>query len=457
MNSNTNNVFFYEDKTLNSNANRLFLYEDKTFPSYVTPIDSFYKGNSSNSTFEDRILEKLVEEVQPPSQQEFEEDAINCITPPPQEFKPQPLTSQDYSLPVFNPQPSTSQSQDYWLPEFKPQPSTSQSQDYRFPEFKSQASTSQDYQPPEQTQDREDSLMRIANQFCAILPPKPPVLAPPPTPIMRCLPNFNTFKVNDKKSSKSKISNSKIKQVIEELRGLTPTVDIRTLCFLNVLDHKYYGSNKEDRGVLIKVDFNEAVDYAFRRKFVAFTREGKDLFFIKFCKCRSSGEYFHLLQFDRHQRGKMILVSFSFVCIISLIFLFFIFSAGFIRHHIQCPVDGSKLGCRILHEPNNLEDLKNHVLYEQKMGYDYSHGSIEIDETTSDFTNPEQDLKNIYYYKKCFLYDLKLDVRSWIFQPITKLEYERAPESSVLPQRKTSKKTRLILDHETGNLYSEFE
>ena len=273
---------------MNSNANKVFFYDDKTFPSYLTPIDPFYQGNSSNLTFEDRILENLVEEVQPPSQQEFEEDVINSMTPhllqppPPQEFKPQPSTSQDYSLPEFNPQPSTSQSQDYWLPEFKPQPSTSQSQDYRLPEFKSQASTSQDYQPPEQTQDREDSLMRIANQFCAILPPKPPVLAPPPTPIMRCLPNFNTFKENDKKSSKSKILNSKIKQVIEELKGLTPTVDIRTLCFLNLLDHKYYGSNKEDRGVLIKVVFNEAVDYAFRRKFVAFTKEGKDLFLSNF-------------------------------------------------------------------------------------------------------------------------------------------------------------------------------
>ena len=273
MNSNANKVFFYEDKTLNSNGNRVFFFEDKTFPSYLTPIDPFYQGNSSNLSFEDRILEKLVQEVPSPSQQEFEEDDNNCMTPlllqppPPQEFKPQPSTSQGYRL-----------------PEFKAQPSTSQSYDYRIPEFKSQASssTNQDYQLPEQIQDREDSLMRIANQFCAIRPPKSPVLAPPPTPIMRCLPNFNTFKVNDKKSSKSKILNSKIKPVIEELRGLTPTVDIRILCFLNVLDHKYYGSNKEDHGVLIKVDFNEAVDYAFRRKFVSFTKEGKDLFLSNF-------------------------------------------------------------------------------------------------------------------------------------------------------------------------------
>ena len=297
MNSNANKVFFYEDKTLNSNGNRVFFFEDKTFPSYLTPIDPFYQGNSSNLSFEDRILEKLVEEVPSPSQQEFEEDDNNCMTPlllqppPPQEFKPQPSTSQGYRL-----------------PEFKAQPSTSQSYDYRIPEFKSQASssTNQDYQPPEQIQDREDSLMRIANQFCAIRPPKSPVLAPPPTPIMRCLPNFNTFKVNDKKSSKSKILNSKIKPVIEELRGLSPTVDIRTLCFLNVLDHKYYGSNKQDHGVLIKVDFNEAVDYAFRKKFVSFTKEGKDLFFLSnFVNVVVRENIFHLLQFDRHQRGKM--------------------------------------------------------------------------------------------------------------------------------------------------------
>ena len=297
MNSNANKVFFYEDKTLNSNGNRVFFFEDKTFPSYLTPIDPFYQGNSSNLSFEDRILEKLVQEVPSPSQQEFEEDDNNCMTPlllqppPPQEFKPQPSTSQGYRL-----------------PEFKAQPSTSQSYDYRIPEFKSQASssTNQDYQLPEQIQDREDSLMRIANQFCAIRPPKSPVLAPPPTPIMRCLPNFNTFKVNDKKSSKSKILNSKIKPVIEELRGLTPTVDIRILCFLNVLDHKYYGSNKEDHGVLIKVDFNEAVDYAFRKKFVSFTKEGKDFIFLSnFVNVVVRENIFHLLQFDRHQRGKM--------------------------------------------------------------------------------------------------------------------------------------------------------
>ena len=94
--------------------------------------------------------------------------------------------------------------------------------------------------------------------------------------------------------------------MIEELRGLTPTVDIRILCFLNVLDHKYYGSNKEDHGVLIKVDFNEAVDYAFRRKFVSFTKEGKDLFFLSnFVNVVVRENIFHLLQFDRHQRGKM--------------------------------------------------------------------------------------------------------------------------------------------------------
>jgi hypothetical protein len=319
MNSNANKVFFYEDKTLNSNGNRVFFFEDKTFPSYLTPIDPFYQGNSSNLTFEDRILENLVEEVQSPSQQEFEEDDNNCMTPlllqppPPQEFKPQPSTFEDQILPPYQefklqrqsydyrileflPQPSTSQG--YRLPEFKAQPSTSQSHDYRIPEFKSQASssTNQDYQPPEQIQDREDSLMRIANQFCAIRPPKSPVLAPPPTPIMRCLPNFNTFKVNDKKSSKSKILNSKIKPVIEELRGLTPTVDIRTLCFLNVLDHKYYGSNKQDHGVLIKVDFNEAVDYAFRKKFVSFTKEGKDLFLSNFVNVVVRENIFHLLQ-----------------------------------------------------------------------------------------------------------------------------------------------------------------
>ena len=135
--------------------------------------------------------------------------------------------------------------------------------------------------------------------------------------------------------------------------------------------------------------------------------------------------------------------------------MFFIFSAGFIRHHIQCPSNKSNKDCRILHDPNDLEDLKNHVLHEQKMGYDYSHGSIEFDEATSDFANPEHDLKNIYYYKKCYLYDLEMEVRSWIFQPITKLEYERAPD--VVSQRKTAKKTRLLLDHETGYLYSEFE
>ena len=137
-------------------------------------------------------------------------------------------------------------------------------------------------------------------------------------------------------------------------------------------------------------------------------------------------------------------------------FVFLFFSAGFIRHYIQCPVDGSNLDCRILHEPNNLEDLKNHVLYEITMGCDFSHAAIEFDETTSDFTNPEMDLRQVYYYKKSYLYDLEFDVRSWIFEPITKLEYERTPEStSVVSQRKTaktSKKTRQYLDAETGYL-----
>ncbi len=57
-----------------------------------------------------------------------------------------------------------------------------------------------------------------------------------------------------------------------------PNIDVRTLCFLNVLDHIYYGSNKEDTGSQIKVAFNESVDYAFRRKFITLTKEGKDLF-----------------------------------------------------------------------------------------------------------------------------------------------------------------------------------
>ncbi len=94
------------------------------------------------------------------------------------------------------------------------------------------------------------------------------------------------------------------------------------------------------------------------------------------------------------------------------------------------------------------------------MGYNYSHANIEFDETTSDFTNPEMDLKQIYYYKKCYFYDLESDVRSWIFEPITQLEYELTFESTcVVSQRKTAKtseKTRLVLDAETGYLYSEF-
>ena len=309
---------------MNSNANKVILYDDKTFPSYLTPTVPFYQGNSFNLSFadEDQILQNIGEEVYVPRPEEttippFDDD-INFTTPllpqPPslQEFKPQPSTFEDQILPPYQ-------------------------------EFKLQPSTSQDYKPPEQTHDYEDSLMKIANQFCTIPPPKAPVLVPPPTSIIRGLPNFNTFKVNDKKSSKSKISNSHIKQVIQELRGITPNVDIRTLCFLNVLDHKYYGSNLKDNGVLIKVVFNEAVDYAFRRKFVALTKEGKDLFFIKFCKCRSSGEYFHLLQLDSHQRGKMTWLSFCIlffiafvhfflfyliyhkVCIICLIVLFFYF------------------------------------------------------------------------------------------------------------------------------------
>ena len=126
--------------------------------------------------------------------------------------------------------------------------------------------------------------MRISNTFCSIPPPKSSVLVPPPAPVTRALPNVNSFKP---KILNPKIKSS-IKHVITDLRGIVPKIDPRILCFLNVLDHFYYGSNKEDTGIQIKVTFNENVDYAFRRQFIALTKEGKDLFLSNVVKCRSS-------------------------------------------------------------------------------------------------------------------------------------------------------------------------
>ena len=108
----------------------------------------------------------------------------------------------------------------------------------------------------------------------------------------------------------------------------------------------------------------------------------------------------------------------------------------------------------IQHDPNDLEDLKKHILEELRLGYDYSHGGITFNE--SDFDNPEMDLKQVFYYKKSYFDDLESGVRSWIFETITNIEYE--PTSVVLEVKTTkTSKTGQYLDAKSGYLYDTYD
>ena len=111
-------------------------------------------------------------------------------------------------------------------------------------------------------------------------------------------------------------------------------------------------------------------------------------------------------------------------------------------HFVQCPSGkSSNQDCMIYHDPNHLEELRQHILSEMRLR-DRMHCllvqkvSFNIDFS---FENPEIDRKQIFYFKKNYFDDLESDVRSWIFEPITKIEYQ----PSTLVQVKSTKAIKL--------------
>ena len=103
-------------------------------------------------------------------------------------------------------------------------------------------------------------------------------------------------------------------------------------------------------------------------------------------------------------------------------------------HFVQCPSGkSSNPDCMIYHDPNHLEELRQHILSEVRLR-DRKHCLVAFN-TDFDFENPEIDLKQVFYFKKNYFDDLESNVRSWIFEPIINIEYQ----PSTLVQVKSTK------------------
>ena len=225
---------------------------------WIYQDDSWFYPSYSDLFGED-IMEDLDENVMPPYQ-EFDENVMSpyqeCIEEDDFTFPPPPPPHQE-------PQPSTSSTTQY-------EPTLQPSQEY--------TKSEQSLESPDciiidsSDEEEEDSLIRVSNTFCSIKQPTTALLVPPHSTATRDLPTPNTFKppiVNQKMKSN-------IKNIICHIRELEPLIDSRFLAFMNVLDHVYNGSNKEDDPRQIRVTFNKHVDYAFRSKFLSVTKKGKD-------------------------------------------------------------------------------------------------------------------------------------------------------------------------------------
>ena len=80
------------------------------------------------------------------------------------------------------------------------------------------------------------------------------------------------------------------------------------------------------------------------------------------------------------------------------------------RHWIKCPMGGFRPGCQKLHDPDNLTELREHIIANHCHPpiFDYQTGSLN-----------KEELLNIYWLKKCNYDDLESEVRKYLFKACT--------------------------------------